>query len=393
MACQDIVAALVFMAVVGAFAADSSPSLAPSKAKKGSSSDAESPEEVLSPPSPTTDGEVSDSPTPSPKSNDEFVDNESPKFSNDSPAPEPSNSRKIKAFTGIAERKMARQDLLVVALVFIDIVGAFASHSSPSPAHSKASSPTKSPSSSSSASSPKSSSNKSSTPSSNNPSPSQSKPDGGAPKSSPIGAPKSSSKSLETKKESPFYVESLEEVSSHPSPIVANEKQKRKMARQDLIVVALVFIAVVGAFATDKSPSPAPSKAFSPAKSPSSSSTTSFTKSSFNGRAPKSSPIRAPKSFSSFSSLSHSKSDSPDTKEGCSFNVESIEDVSSPPSPNVTDKVLSILYVLKSKADAVDSESPNSNNNSPAPAPFNSDATKAIIGIVNIVVVTGFFLF
>ncbi|TYH29006.1 hypothetical protein ES288_A02G189700v1 [Gossypium darwinii] len=144
------------------------------------------------------------------------------------------------------------------------------------------------------------------------------------------------------------------------------------MARQDLIVVALVFIAVVGAFATNKSSSQTPSKASSPAKSPSSSSSASST---------------------NYSSPSHSKSDSPDTMEGSSFDAESVEDVSSPPSPNVTDKVLSLLHALKSKGNAVDSESPNSNNDSPAPTPFNSDATKAIIGIVNIVVVTGFFLF
>ncbi|KAH1113489.1 hypothetical protein J1N35_006867 [Gossypium stocksii] len=99
------------------------------------------------------------------------------------------------------------------------------------------------------------------------------------------------------------------------------------------------------------------------------------------------------KSFSSSSSPRHSKSDSPETKEGSSFDAESVEDISSPPSPNVTDKVLSLLHALKSKGDAIDSESPNSNNDSPAPAPFNSDATKAIIGIVNIVGVTGFFLF
>ncbi|KAK5843630.1 classical arabinogalactan protein 6-like [Gossypium arboreum] len=165
------------------------------------------------------------------------------------------------------------------------------------------------------------------------------------------------------------------------------------MASQDLIVVALVFIAVVGAFATDKSPSPTPSKASSPIKSPSSSSSASSTKSSSDGRAPKSSPVGAPKSFSSSSSPSHSKSDSPDTKEGSSFGTESIEDVSSPHSPNVTDKVLSLLHALKSKGDAVDRESPNFNNDSPSPAPFNSDATKAIIGIVNVVVVIGFFLF
>ncbi|KAB2094616.1 hypothetical protein ES319_A02G171600v1 [Gossypium barbadense] len=145
------------------------------------------------------------------------------------------------------------------------------------------------------------------------------------------------------------------------------------MARQDLIVVALVFIAVVGAFATNKSSSQTPSKASSPAKSPSSSSSASSTKSSSDGRAPKSSLVGAPKRSS--------------------FDAESVEDVSSPPSPNVTDKVLSLLHALKSKGNAVDSESPNSNNDSPAPTPFNSDATKAIIGIVNIVVVTGFFLF
>ncbi|KAB2094620.1 hypothetical protein ES319_A02G171900v1 [Gossypium barbadense] len=135
------------------------------------------------------------------------------------------------------------------------------------------------------------------------------------------------------------------------------------MARQDLIVVALVFIAMVGAFATDKSLSPTPSKASSPAKLPSSSFSTSST--------------------------DHSKSDSPEAKEGSSFDTELVEDVSSPPSPNVTNKVLSLLHALKSKGDAVDRESLNYNNDSPAPAPFNSDATKAIIGIVNIVVVTG----
>ncbi|XP_012466358.1 classical arabinogalactan protein 6-like [Gossypium raimondii] len=165
------------------------------------------------------------------------------------------------------------------------------------------------------------------------------------------------------------------------------------MARQDLIVVALVFVAMVGAFAIDKSPSTTPSKSSSPAKSPSYSSSTASTKSSSDGRAPKSAPVGAPKSFSSSSSPGHSKSCSPESKEGSSFDSESVEVVSFPPSPNVTDKVLSLLHALKSKGDAVDSESPTSNNDSPAPAPFNSDATKAIIGIVNIVVFTGFFLF
>ncbi|KAH1113486.1 hypothetical protein J1N35_006864 [Gossypium stocksii] len=124
------------------------------------------------------------------------------------------------------------------------------------------------------------------------------------------------------------------------------------MARQDLIVVALVFITVVGAFATDKSPSPTPSKASSPARLPSSSSSASSTKSSSDGRAPKSSPVGAPKSFPNSSSPNIAKAIAPGLKK---------------------DPLLMLSHL--------------------APAPFNSDATKAIIGIANIVVVTGFFLF
>ncbi|TYH78927.1 hypothetical protein ES332_D03G024500v1 [Gossypium tomentosum] len=166
------------------------------------------------------------------------------------------------------------------------------------------------------------------------------------------------------------------------------------MARQDLIIVALVFIVVVGAFTTDKSPSPTPSKASSPVKSPSYSSSMSSTKSSSDGRAPKSSPVGASKSFASSSSPGHSKSGSLESKEGSSFDAESVEDVSSLPSPNVADKVLSLLHAQKSKGDAVDSESSTSNNDSSASAPFNSDATKTIIGIVNIIVFfSGFILF
>ncbi|KAB2036739.1 hypothetical protein ES319_D03G022600v1 [Gossypium barbadense] len=44
------------------------------------------------------------------------------------------------------------------------------------------------------------------------------------------------------------------------------------MAYQDLVVVALVFMAVVGVFSVDSSTSPAPSKASSPSKPLSSSS-------------------------------------------------------------------------------------------------------------------------
>ncbi|KAK8623986.1 hypothetical protein V6N13_065345 [Hibiscus sabdariffa] len=154
---------------------------------------------------------------------------------------------------------MAHQDL-IVALVFMAIIGAFAANSSPSPATPKASAPSKSPSSSSSSSSsspsfdtplvtppksgdgetklsssevPKSSS--SSTPTiinkSNSPSFSSSNSEGGAPNSFPSGAPPSNSSSLgptksnnhKTKKGSSPDSESPEKVSFPPLPTTINE--------------------------------------------------------------------------------------------------------------------------------------------------------------------------
>ncbi|KAB2036746.1 hypothetical protein ES319_D03G023300v1 [Gossypium barbadense] len=91
---------------------------------------------------------------------------------------------------------MACQDLVVVvALVFMVVVGAFAVESSPSPVPSKASLPSKSPSPSSPVSSPKSPSIKSSSQYSNGSFFSQSKSYEEAPKSSHPDAPKSSSSS------------------------------------------------------------------------------------------------------------------------------------------------------------------------------------------------------
>ncbi|KAG8497488.1 hypothetical protein CXB51_008704 [Gossypium anomalum] len=80
---------------------------------------------------------------------------------------------------------------------------------------------------------------------------------------------------------------------------------------------------VFGAFVVESSLSPVPSKASSPSKSPSSS--------------------------SSFSP-SPSKSDNPSANKGYSSEVESLEEVSSPPSPTATDEVFdSLLLALKTQ--------------------------------------------
>ncbi|PPD92030.1 hypothetical protein GOBAR_DD11017 [Gossypium barbadense] len=68
---------------------------------------------------------------------------------------------------------------------------------------------------------------------------------------------------------------------------------------------------LVGAFAVESSPSVVPSKASSPSKSP---------------------------STSSSSSPSPSKSDNPSANKGYAFEVESLEEVSSPPSQTATDE-------------------------------------------------------
>ncbi|TYH28998.1 hypothetical protein ES288_A02G188900v1 [Gossypium darwinii] len=180
------------------------------------------------------------------------------------------------------------------------------------------------------------------------------------------------------------------------------------MACQDLVVVvALVFMVVVGAFAIESSPSPVPSKASSPSKSPSPSSPTSSPKSpsimspsqSSNGSSfspsksdegvPNSSHHGAPNSSSSSSSPSLSQSDNPNTNKGYPSEVESPGEVSSPPSPIANDEVSdSSSPSPKSTGDVIDSETL-----ALAPAPSNAIEIKATTCIVGVVTIVGFFLF
>ncbi|XP_016719076.1 putative uncharacterized protein DDB_G0290521 [Gossypium hirsutum] len=160
------------------------------------------------------------------------------------------------------------------------------------------------------------------------------------------------------------------------------------MACQDLVVVvALVFMVVVGAFAIESSPSPVPSKASSPSKSPSPSSPAS---------SPKSPSIMSPSQSSNGSSFHHqsptkdlSQSDNPNTNKGYSSEVESPEEVSSPPSPIANDEVSdSSSPSPKSTGDVIDSETL-----ALAPAPSNAIEIKATTCIVGVVTIVGFFLF
>ncbi|XP_017629210.1 uncharacterized protein LOC108472214 [Gossypium arboreum] len=145
-----------------------------------------------------------------------------------------------------------------------------------------------------------------------------------------------------------------------------------------LVVVALVFIVVVREFAVESSPLPVPS---SPLKSPSVSSPAFFPKSpSIKSPAPKSSHPGGPKSSSSSSSPSPSQSDNPNTNKGHSFEVESSEEVSSPPSPTANDEVSdSPSPSPKGMGDVVDSETFAS-----APTPSNAIEKKATTCIVGV---------
>ncbi|KAG8497499.1 hypothetical protein CXB51_008689 [Gossypium anomalum] len=143
------------------------------------------------------------------------------------------------------------------------------------------------------------------------------------------------------------------------------------MARQDLVVVALVFM----------SPS---------IKSPSQSSNgSSFSPSKSEEGVPNSSHPGAPNSSSSTSSLSPSLSDNPNTNKGYSSEVEFLEEVSSPPSPTANDEVSdSPSPSPKSTGDVVDSETL-----ALAPAPSNAIEIKATTCIAGVVTIVGFFLF
>ncbi|KAB2036745.1 hypothetical protein ES319_D03G023200v1 [Gossypium barbadense] len=178
------------------------------------------------------------------------------------------------------------------------------------------------------------------------------------------------------------------------------------MACQDLVVVvALVFMVVVGAFAVESSPLPVPSKASSPSKSPSPSSSVSspkspsikspsqysngsiFSPSKSHEEALKSSHPGAPKSSSSSSSPNPSQSDNPNANKGYSSEVESPEEVSTPPSPTANDEVShSPTPSPESTGDVFDSETL-------APAPSNAIEIKATTCIVGVVTIVGFFLF
>ncbi|KAB2094606.1 hypothetical protein ES319_A02G170600v1 [Gossypium barbadense] len=174
-----------------------------------------------------------------------------------------------------------------------------------------------------------------------------------------------------------------------------------------LVVVALVFMVIVGAFAVETSPSSVPSKASSPWKSPFPSSPASSPKSpsikslsqSSNGsyfspsksdeRVPNSSHPGPPNSSSSSSSPSPSQSDNPNANKGYSSEVESPEEVSSPPLPTANDEISdSPSPSPKSTGDVIDSETL-----ALAPTPSNAIEIKATTCIVGVVTIVGFFLF
>ncbi|XP_040947324.1 classical arabinogalactan protein 6-like [Gossypium hirsutum] len=176
------------------------------------------------------------------------------------------------------------------------------------------------------------------------------------------------------------------------------------MACQHFLVVALVFIAFVGALAADSSHSSALSKSpsSSPSKSPSSASPTSSPKSSStkspspsssgpslspsksSGGAPKSSASGSPKSSSSSLSPSSRKKGSSKANKGSPFEVESAEEVSSPPLPPTADYEVSDSPSPSSKykATIVDSVIPLSSSNSLARSPSNAITIKAITSII-----------
>ncbi|KAG4202511.1 hypothetical protein ERO13_A05G342733v2 [Gossypium hirsutum] len=185
------------------------------------------------------------------------------------------------------------------------------------------------------------------------------------------------------------------------------------MARQDFLLVALVFIAFVGALAADSSHSSALSKSpsSSPSTSPSSASPTSSPKSSStksspsssgpspsplksSGGAPKSSASGAPKSSSSSLSPSSRKIGSPKANKGSPFEVESPEEVSSPPLPPTADYEVSDSHSpsSKDKATVVDSVIPLSSSNSLARSPSNTITIKAITSIIVVAAIAELFL-
>ncbi|TYI40841.1 hypothetical protein ES332_A02G191500v1 [Gossypium tomentosum] len=183
------------------------------------------------------------------------------------------------------------------------------------------------------------------------------------------------------------------------------------MAYQDFVVVALVFMAVVGVFAIDSSTSPAPSKASSPSKPLSSSSPASSPKifsikslsqssnspslspSKSDEIAPKSSHSAAPKSSSSSYSPSLSKSGNPKAKKGFNRDVESPEMVSSPPSPTINDEVSDAPSSSpKGAGDVADNDSLKSTNDSPAPTPSDAIVIKVATLIFSVITIFGFYL-
>ncbi|KAL4309822.1 hypothetical protein GQ457_01G029730 [Hibiscus cannabinus] len=157
------------------------------------------------------------------------------------------------------------------------------------------------------------------------------------------------------------------------------------MAHQDLVVVvALVLMAIIGAFATDLSPSPAAPKASSPSNN-----SPSFSSSNFDGGAPNSSPSGALPSSSS--SLGPSKINKQKTKNGSSPDSESPEEVSFPPLPTTIFELFDSLSPSPKNKD-VDSENLGYSEDSLTPTSSNVDVVNATSAI-GVAIVVGFFLF
>ncbi|KAK8480644.1 hypothetical protein V6N13_065339 [Hibiscus sabdariffa] len=147
------------------------------------------------------------------------------------------------------------------------------------------------------------------------------------------------------------------------------------MGHQDLVVVALVFMVVFGAFVADSSPSPPTPKAASPSKSPSSASPTS----SFG------------KTSSPTSSSPPSSSPKPDG--GAPNSSPEGEVVSSPPLMTIANELFgSLSRSPKTKNIVVDGENVGYGEDIPTPPPSNADVVK-VTSFVNVVIVVGFFLF
>ncbi|KAK8585917.1 hypothetical protein V6N13_050886 [Hibiscus sabdariffa] len=147
------------------------------------------------------------------------------------------------------------------------------------------------------------------------------------------------------------------------------------MGHQDLVVVALVFVVVFGAFVTDSSPSPPTPKASSPSKSPSSASPMSS-----------SGKTSSPTSSSPPSSSLKSDGEAPNS----SFEGEV---VSSPPLTTIANELFgSLSHSPKTKSIVVDAgENVGYGEDIPTPPPSNADVVKAT-SVVNVVIVVGFFL-